>query len=130
MSQQRSLTIINSDGSIGSLQVEISIGRVCTIQHGDEQFAGSDLFAALENFRLKLEQEHIQVVCNGAREDVYPSGMCRDMGSGSRAYILKPNQRPTLKDLVNIFDAAEPSQVTSVAAQQAYWEAWLDSFSK
>lgn len=47
-----------------------------------------DLFAALAVARRELEVQGAQLACNGARLDVWPSGMLRQAGYGRRAYVL------------------------------------------
>jgi hypothetical protein len=79
----------------------------------------ADLFAALEAIRLQLEPSGLRVCCQGARPDVFPSGMARQMAGGRRAYRLRPGQRPSGDDLVDIFDPAECGEVVTVHEQQA-----------
>ena len=59
-------------------------------------------------------------ICYGASENVYPSGMCLDMGSGSRAYLW--GKKGPLS-LVDIF-ATGPEVIPSTVADQS------DSFAK
>jgi hypothetical protein len=50
--------------------------------------SGNDLFEALCNLRLELEKAGVRLCVAGARTDVYPSGVAREMGLGQVAYIL------------------------------------------
>lgn len=78
---------------------------------------GEDLFHALELVRLELEADGLLVCCQGARPDVYPSGMARQMSGGLRAYRHLPDRRPTRDDIVNVFDPADCHEVVTVDAQ-------------
>ena len=80
-------------------------------------------FRALVEVRKQLETEGLLIACNGARRDVYPSGMSLP---GYKAYILEMGKQAT--QLVVIFDEAEIATIATVGEQKKYWEAWL-SFS-
>ena len=58
---------------------------------------------------------------------VFPSGMCRSMGAGTRAYRLPPGEKPAQEDLVNIFDQAVDVIPVYVAMQKKCFEDWLKS---
>ena len=79
-----------------------------------------NLFDALCKARLQLEPHGLIPICYGASENVYPSGMCLDMGSGSRAYLW--GKKGPLS-LVDIF-ATGPEVIPSTVADQS------DSFAK
>jgi hypothetical protein len=68
-----------------------------------------DLFEALADLRQSLEEQGIRLFCNGARTDVWPSGMSRSMSGGRKAYVLRLGTHA--RDLVDIFDGAEPSLI-------------------
>lgn len=103
------------------LELNLHDGRVL---QADE----ADYFEALVTIRRELEAEGARVICQGARRDVWPSGMARDMGAGLKAYVLVPGQRPTRDDLVGIFEAADPSLIGTVAEQEVASRSWLASF--
>ncbi|MFB7380777.1 hypothetical protein ACFC6U_36585 [Kitasatospora purpeofusca] len=84
---------------------------------------GNDLFDALSDIRLQIEPLGYLLLCNGARTDAYPSGMCRDMGRGSIVYILQPGR--AARRQVSVFDRAAPASVGTVAAQREFYEAWI-----
>lgn len=94
---------------------------------GTLNFTKSDIFECLIALRQELAKINYRPLCNGARRDVYPSGMCRDMGGGSSAYELKPGKHTENSDLVHIFDYANPELITSVEEQKRYYEAYLSS---
>ena len=84
-----------------------------------------DYFECLVTVRRVLEQEGALVCCQGARPDVWPSGMARDMGAGLKAYVLVNGKVPTLDDLVDVFEPAEPTAVGTVAEQEKRRDAWF-----
>ncbi len=79
-----------------------------------------NLFDDLCKARLQLEPQGLIPVYYGASENVYPSGLCLDMGSGSRAYLWG-KKGPLC--LVDIF-ATGPEVIPSTVADQS------DSFAK
>src|SRR5437016_10531979 len=63
-----------------------------SFQYPDGEIAAgeSDYFEAMCKIRLELEKAGWCLVCYGSSRKVYPSGMCRDMGSsGLKAYKLQ-----------------------------------------
>jgi len=121
MGERRQLTVIGPDGERSveaiiaveppwSLSLDFGAGSIVEAE-------AADLFAALEAIRTQLEPMGVRVCCAGARSDVFPSGMARQMAGGRRAYRLRPDQRPTRDDLVDIFDPAEPDEVVTVQEQ-------------
>jgi hypothetical protein len=68
--------------------------------------SGVDLFDALRSLRVELEAASWLICVNGARRDVHPSGMTRQMGRG--AYVHYRDRRSTGSDLVDILAPAEP----------------------
>lgn len=88
---------------------------------------GGDYFDCLVTVRRTLELEGATLFCQGARRDVWPSGMARSMGAGLKAYVLVNGRTPTMDDLVDIFNAAEPGDVGTVAEQERTRDDWLAS---
>ncbi len=89
------------------------------------KFTNVDLFECLIDLRRELAKYSYRPLCNGARIDVYPSGICRDMGSGGIAYVLKQGQPAELDNIVHIFDYAEPELIASIEEQLNFYESWL-----
>lgn len=89
---------------------------------------GPDLFEALTRLRRQLEPAGIAVAAQGARRDVWPSGMARDMGGGQSAYVMRPGQRTELADLVPTLDDAPVELLATIAEQEEYRDAWLGGF--
>jgi hypothetical protein len=77
-----------------------------------------DLFDCLLAIRRELERDGGRVCCLGARPDVWPSGMARQMAGGRKAYRHHPGRRPTRADLVDVFDPADCAEVVTVAEQE------------
>jgi hypothetical protein len=90
-------------------------------------FTAPDLLDALVAFRLYLEGRECRLLCNAARRDTYPSRMAREMGGGRKVYVLRMGHQARMSDLVDSLEEASPELVTTVAAQKAAYEAWLDS---
>jgi hypothetical protein len=80
---------------------------------------GADRFRALLDVRRELEPLGLQLCCNGARLDVWPSGMSGQMSGGRRAYLRPGGRAPGKNDLVDIFDPAPRDRVGTVEAQRA-----------
>jgi hypothetical protein len=92
-------------------------------------FTEGDLFGCLTQLRLELEKKSCNPLCNGARLDVYASGMERDMGDGNIASVITPEPSLDIKDVefVDIFDYAEPNLVVSVKEQFKYYASQFNS---
>jgi hypothetical protein len=89
------------------------------------EFSKNDLFDALIALRKELGKMGCQILCAGARVDVFPSGMGRDMGRGRKAYVLRLGQPAT--ELLDIFEYAPPEMVGSVEQQRAFHTKWVES---
>lgn len=93
-----------------------------TISYEHENF-----FQALQSLRQNLEDKHIQVMCNGAALNVYPSQMQLSMGSGRLAYKLKFGRPATTEDIVDIFEFEDGLKFVEVEEQLSYYNRWLKS---
>ena len=89
--------------------------------------AAYDYFEALVTIRRQLETQGLIPVCYGASRNVFPSGMCRDMGAGLQAYKFALGRKPTLDDLVLILSTGPDIEPATVEEQRVYFESWLDS---
>lgn len=90
---------------------------------GIHEFASRDYFEALVLLRLFLEELGVSLLCNGARVDLYPSGMSRDMAKGIKAAVLAEHgKRP---QTFNIFEYQPGIQLATVAEQKAFYQSWL-----
>ena len=89
--------------------------------------ADEDYFEALCRIREELESEGLRPLCHGASQNVYPSGMSRQMGGGWRAYKLTLGQVGRVADLVDIFTTNPDVVPVSVAEQREFYSRWLES---
>lgn len=96
---------------------------------GTSEARADDLVVALDTVRRALEGaagDGWLLAINAARPDVAQSGMLRNSGS-SRAYLLRPGTPGRADSMVNLFDDADPSAVTTVDVQKEAYERWLGS---
>ena len=93
----------------------------------NEKFEGSDLFKAFLALRSKLEEAGYKILCNGARLDVLSSGMSRSMGGGRKAYVVKIGYPARMKDMLDIFDYADPELIATSQEQKKFTKQWLES---
>ena len=63
------------------------------------EVSGEDVFDCLIEARRILEGKRIQMLCNAARKDVYPSRMSRQMSGGTKAYVMKLGKPAMREDL-------------------------------
>jgi hypothetical protein len=86
-------------------------------------FTEGDVFECLTQLRLELAKYGCKPLCAGARLDVYPSGMARDMGSGLSAQVMSEEPTTKWEDVqhVHIFDYTEPDLIASVQEQFNYF---------
>jgi hypothetical protein len=121
------------DGLPVTAQVRFATGDTCVVEvsaGADVTARGEarDLFAALAVARRDLETRGVQLAINGARLNVWPSGMLRQAGYGRRAYVLAMPPEAGQPSTVDIFEPApEPADLALVAEQnewfQRYWAA-------
>ena len=138
MSQSIQVKVRMADGDIVSAAVEICSNAgtrlhgltIKGIDTGQERFDAGDLFEAMTDLRRVLERTGAQLLCAGARVDVYPSGMCRDMGGGRQAYATQIGKPARMEDLVDIFAYAEPESVGTVQQQVEFHAEWIESLAK
>jgi hypothetical protein len=95
---------------------------------GHHETSADDAFEALVQLRLWLEPTGYKLLCAGARRDVYPSPMSRQMSGGISAYKMIPGKPATRDDLVKILDPATPDQIGTVAEQESFHKQWLGGF--
>ena len=132
---QENLAIINSSGSICRCNVQFArkepwcIIFEC-IGFDSQRFEGNDLFDCLVKLRRHLEKQDCLILCNGSRIDVYPSGMSRQMSGGRVAYIMKIGEVTKSGDIVDIFEPADKTLVSTVEQQKEYHSRWVASIMK
>jgi len=103
------------------------------LEFNDEVFEAlheSSFFHALLELRRRLEPKGMMLVCYGASENVFPSGMAVNMGNGGKAYRLTLGRPALMADLVDIFDTGPDVVPVSVEKQEAFFQTWLRSARK
>ncbi|MDM5247629.1 MULTISPECIES: hypothetical protein [unclassified Lysinibacillus] len=90
-------------------------------------FKHENFFLALQSLRHHLEDKHIQVMCNGAALNVYPSTMQLSMVTGRLAYKVKWGEQAKLKDVVDIFEFDNSLRFVKIEEQFSYYIRWLKS---
>jgi len=88
-----------------------------------------DYFDAFCAIRESLAIENLIPFCYGSSLNVYPSGMCRDMGSGLMAYKLVLGRTTARTDIVRIFDSGHDVVPASVVNQKDFYQEWIASIS-
>lgn len=96
------------------------------------EFSGEseDFFSALQDLRKKLEKKNLQIMCNGAAENVYPSTMQVSMGGARMAYKLYIGESAKIEDVVDIFECDESLKFVEVDKQDEFYRKWLKSIIK
>ena len=87
-----------------------------------------DYFDAFCRVRQQLEEERLIPFCYGASLNVFPSGMCRDMSAGMKAYRMTIGKQVNpKKDLVSIFAEGPDVIPATVTHQKEHFDDWLKS---
>lgn len=95
-----------------------------------EFIEANDLFECLRIARKNLEERGYKVLCKGAKKNVHPSSLQREMTGGLSAYELTMENFGKSERMVNIFDEAEPEEVDTVDCQLEYYQRWLNRLRK
>jgi hypothetical protein len=114
---QSAVAVCSLNGRDYRLELRLDDGRAVI---ADER----DYFECLLTVRRQLQAEGLRVCCQGARRDVWPSGMARDMGSGLGAYVL--TSAPGRPELVAVFDPADLALIGTVEEQEAHFRSWWE----
>jgi hypothetical protein len=116
--------LIPVTGCVGMNQAELTYSTIppwrlkITLDDGQVlETQENDLFQCLAVIRRQLERIGVFLCCEGARRDVFPSGMARQMGGGRKAYRHVAGSKPTQADLVDIFAPTDCSAVCTVDEQ-------------
>lgn len=91
------------------------------------EFKADDLFSCMAKLRDWLDGYSFKPLCNGARLDVFPSAMSRQMSGGRLAYKHKLNHQCSRADLVDIFQSAPPEMLATTTEQKEFHEKWMKS---
>src|SRR5438445_3727542 len=129
--EERVITATDSSGRSFVVKARISAQQggyrleLAAPEVGTRAADASDAFECLCLLRKQLDREGIRLCCNGARLNVWPSGMARDMGGGLKAYVLQIGRRASIDDLVDIFESAPIEDIATVEEQRRFAEKWL-----
>jgi len=101
----------------------------------ERHFDADDLYECLRAFRRVIEPDGFRVLCQGARPNVCPSGMTRQMGGALKSYAHTLGQPALTKDLVETFDPVEDIRSVSTVEEQddfmrCHWEEFKRRRSK
>lgn len=88
--------------------------------------AGGDLLDALTELRQHLGDRDLLLCCQGARINVWPSGMLRQFSHGRSGYVLGTRLEDGSFEIVDLLAPAPSAQVVNVADQQEFVRAFHD----
>lgn len=131
MAETVALEFLNRDGrvEVGSIEYEPddeTYGLTVCVDGETYKSIGGDFFDTFCRIRrFELEPRGWLPKCIGAEKDIWPSGMCRDMGRGLVAYKLTLGDPKTSN--VEIFAVIENLQPVTVLEQEAFFNEWLAS---
>ncbi|WP_459960239.1 hypothetical protein [Nocardia sp. IFM 10818] len=120
MSEVVHLTAVDSAGALWPVVLRLgepSAARVELVGHGTFGSVEDDYLSCLLAVREYLEERGWLLCCQGARPDVWPSGMVRQFDNGRRAYVLDRDRRGAEFEVVDIFAPAPADMVVSVVEQ-------------
>lgn len=98
-----------------------------TVDSNTISFQDENFFEAFQALRRYLEERHIQIMCNGAAINVYPSPMQLSMGVGRSAYKLYVGKPATTEDIVDIFEYEGNLKFVGIEEQLNYYISWSKS---
>jgi hypothetical protein len=79
---------------------------------------GEDLLDCLIDLRRRLEAEELNLCCQGARADVWPSGQLRQFTNGRFGYVLASKPPGCAHEEVDLFAPAQPHEIASIEQQR------------
>jgi hypothetical protein len=135
-SERTMIRYTEADGTLGTGELEIleeapgdpdRIQITIRLPAFEKAAIAEDYFQALVDIRHELEKTGRRLLIQGASLKVYPSPMSRSMGAGLRAYKLTMGQPARTADLVNIFESGPDLEPCTVAEQEEFYRAWLES---
>ncbi|WP_275389730.1 hypothetical protein [Xenorhabdus bovienii] len=128
---KRKITIIiNGKTEEAELHLITSPGRHCCLRlfHNNNQLAESndtDYFSCFTDLRNQLKD--IVFLCKGAKINVFPSAMSRDMSDGIVAYENTLGQYASSEDTVHIFDFDDKDVDVTPKEQREFHFKWIES---
>ncbi|WP_237613336.1 hypothetical protein [Pectobacterium parmentieri] len=123
------ITIVRN-GIRENAEFSLSQNPLCSIKFfigGDFIYAAKsdDFFSCLCILRRNFR--NMTFLCKGAKRNVYPSRMARQMAYGIKGYEFEMGRPAVRGDLVSIFDHEENDLVTP-EEQETHFQEWLSSF--
>jgi hypothetical protein len=79
---------------------------------------GEDLLVCLIGIRRQLEAEGLNLCCQGARPDVWPSGQLRQFTNGRFGYVLTTGPADAVPEEVDLFAPADAKEIGTVEQQR------------
>jgi len=115
---------------VQAAELEIITGKPCILKvrlkNGDEiESVGDDFFECFKS--LRNSNKSIVYYCKGAKKNVLPSRMTRQMTMGLTAYETVLGQQARKEDLVDIFDFDDENIVSDPQEQDEYQKEWFAS---
>ena len=93
------------------------------------RFSDNSYFEALLQIRNILEKDGLQIKCNGAARNVYPSTMQLSMGSGRLAHLMHMGRPAKRDDIVDIFECDNELEFTTISEQAKFYLDWITSIN-
>lgn len=87
-----------------------------------------DFFSCFSELRRRLPE--MVFLCKGAKTNVYPSRMSRQMSRGMNAYECTRGKPALRENIVHVFDFDDENISSSPDEQDAYHRDWLMSLRK
>lgn len=93
---------------------------------GDQHWTGTGhhVFAAVRDLMADLDEDLARIGVNGARPNVWASGMLADMGDGKSVYLLPTAWTPERPPTVPTLAPAPLTEVGTLADQDRFQQAW------
>ena len=98
----------------------------CKLPVSGELITGqeADCFAALQAVRRKAEGRNWMICCKGARRNVWPSAMSRQMGGGMRMTVAASLAQTRLDSLASLSCSQLVQGLTGTAITRGISETW------
>lgn len=128
---ERRIALSGPDDSVYQCRIRFDVNcrpptlEVLEAPVGAGSYTNGDLWNSLLDFRRAIEPSGWRILCNGARSDVWGSGMIADWSNGLAAYVLAPKRPEEAYQTVNIFDPAPAGVVCTVEEQIAARDAFF-----
>lgn len=120
---------INRSGIMQTADIYYSRGKDWSLKivfndQTEYEAISGDVFSCFCEIRNHFSD--VVFMCKGAKRNVYPSSMCRDMSGGLIAYEFHEGKHATSKDIVPIFKF-DDEDLVSPAEQKQHFLFWAQS---